>query len=185
MTSLVSIGWLWRGGYWQRKWYVKSCMLSCSVMSDSLWPPWTVVHQAPPSMGFSWQEYWSGLPFPPPKYLPNSGTEPMSPMVLPYWPTLAGGFFTIESPGKPKAGLWEKYRVALGHYWDYICSLRSRNLKAPVHIILWFFYTSFQVFSKISMGKGIFLSSSWVRCFPDKHYEGRSKWAKDVLKEFF
>ena len=37
--------------------------------------PWTVVHQAPLSMGFSRQEYWSGLPFPPAGYLPRDGTH--------------------------------------------------------------------------------------------------------------
>ena len=41
--------------------------------------PWTVAHQAPPSMGFSRQEYWSGLPFPPPGDLPDPGIEPRSP----------------------------------------------------------------------------------------------------------
>ena len=56
--------------------------------------PWTVAHQAPPSMGFSKQEYWSGLPFPSPGDLPDPGIEPTS-------PTLAGGFFTNELPGKP------------------------------------------------------------------------------------
>ena len=40
--------------------------------------PWTVAYQAPPSMGFSKQEYWSGLPFPPPGHLPNAGTESAS-----------------------------------------------------------------------------------------------------------
>ena len=40
--------------------------------------PWTVAHQAPPSMGFSRQEYWSGLPFPSPEDLPNPGIEPGS-----------------------------------------------------------------------------------------------------------
>ena len=40
---------------------------------------WTVAHQAPLSMGFSSQEYWSGLPFPSPGDLPNPGTEPESP----------------------------------------------------------------------------------------------------------
>ena len=40
--------------------------------------PWTVAHQAPPSMGFSRQEYWSGLPFPSPGDLPDSGIEPRS-----------------------------------------------------------------------------------------------------------
>ena len=41
--------------------------------------PWTVAHQAPPSMEFSRQEYWSGLPFPSPGDLPNLGIEPWSP----------------------------------------------------------------------------------------------------------
>ena len=40
--------------------------------------PWTVVYQASPSMGFSSQEYWSGLPFPSPGDLPSQGIKPMS-----------------------------------------------------------------------------------------------------------
>ena len=45
--------------------------------------PWTVAHQAPPSVGFSRQEYWSGLPFPSPGDLPNPGIEPRSPALQP------------------------------------------------------------------------------------------------------
>ena len=41
--------------------------------------PWTVAYHAPPSMGFSRQEYWRGLPFPSPEDLPNPGIEPRSP----------------------------------------------------------------------------------------------------------
>ena len=41
--------------------------------------PWTIAHQAPPSMEFSRQEYWSGLPFPSPGDLPDPGIEPRSP----------------------------------------------------------------------------------------------------------
>ena len=41
--------------------------------------PWTVAYQAPPSMEFSRQEYWSGLPFPSPGDLPDLGIEPGSP----------------------------------------------------------------------------------------------------------
>ena len=41
--------------------------------------PWTVAYQAPPSMGFSSQECWSGLPFPSPGDLPDPGIEPGSP----------------------------------------------------------------------------------------------------------
>ena len=48
-------------------------------MSDSFATPWIVALQAPLSMGFSRQDYWSGLPFPSPGHLPNPGTEPTSP----------------------------------------------------------------------------------------------------------
>ena len=41
--------------------------------------PWTVALQAPPSMGFSQQQYWKGLPFPSPGHLPDLGIEPGSP----------------------------------------------------------------------------------------------------------
>ena len=54
--------------------------------------PWTIAHQIPPSMGFSRQEHWGGLPFPSPGDLPNPGIEPMSLMS----PALASGFFTIS-----------------------------------------------------------------------------------------
>ena len=50
-------------------------MLSRIQLSST---PWTARHQAPLSMGLSWQEYWSGLPFPPPGDLPDPGIEPVS-----------------------------------------------------------------------------------------------------------
>ena len=56
--------------------------------------PWTVAPQAPLSMGFPRQEYWSGLPFPAPGDLPNPGIKPESLMS----PTLAGRFFTTSTP---------------------------------------------------------------------------------------
>jgi len=68
-------------------------MLSCSVVSDFFVTPWTIAHQAPLSMGFSRQEYWSRLPFPPPGDLSDSEIELVS-------LALAGGFFTTEQPGK-------------------------------------------------------------------------------------
>ena len=55
--------------------------------------PWTVACQAPPSMGFSRQEYWSGLPFPSPGDLPNPGIEPGS-------PTLQADSLLSQPPGK-------------------------------------------------------------------------------------
>ena len=56
--------------------------------------PWTVAHQTPPSMGFSRQEYWSGLPFPSPGDLPDPGIEPRS-------PALQADALTSERGGKP------------------------------------------------------------------------------------
>ena len=55
---------------------------------------WTVACQVPVSMGFPRQEYWNGLPFPSPGDLPNPEIKSAS-------PTLTGGFFTTEPPGKP------------------------------------------------------------------------------------
>ena len=57
--------------------------------------PWTVAYQAPPSMGFSRQEYWSGLPFPSPGDFPDPGIEPWS-------PGFQADALTSEPPGKPR-----------------------------------------------------------------------------------
>ena len=54
--------------------------------------PWTVAYQAPLSIGFPRQEYWSGLPFPPPRDLLDPGIKPAP-------PALASRFFTTEPPG--------------------------------------------------------------------------------------
>ena len=69
-------------------------LFSLSVVSDSFVASWTVAHQAPLSMGSSRREHWSGLPFPSLGDLLNPRLESAS-------PTLAGGFFTTETPGKP------------------------------------------------------------------------------------
>ena len=61
---------------------------------------WTVVHQAPLSMEFSRQEYWSGLPFPSPGALPDPGMEPRS-------PALQADSLLTEPPGKiGKTCMW-------------------------------------------------------------------------------
>ena len=57
--------------------------------------PWTIALQAPLSMGFSRQKYWSGLPCPPPGDLPNPGIKPRS-------PSLRADSLPSEPPGKPK-----------------------------------------------------------------------------------
>ena len=83
-------------GYLGNIYMFRNEICCCLVaMSDSFVTPWTVVHQAPLSMGFPRQEYWSGLPFPSSGDIPDSGIEPV-------FPALAGGFFTTEPPRKQK-----------------------------------------------------------------------------------
>ena len=73
---------------------VKVKLFSCVWLFET---PWTVAHQALPSMGFSRQEYWGGLPFPSPGHLPNPGIEPRS-------PALRADALTSEPLGKPTVG---------------------------------------------------------------------------------
>ena len=70
-------------------------VFSAAIVSDSV-APGAIAQQAPLSMGFSRQEYWSGLPFPPPGHLPDPEIEPAS-------PALAGRFFTTSTN-------WEAHR---------------------------------------------------------------------------
>ena len=87
------------------KWHVCASSTSLSVhaqLLQSYLTLWTVAHQAPLSIGFSRQEYWHGLPRPPPGDLPDPGIESVSLMLL----ELAGGFFTITST-------WKAYSTSL------------------------------------------------------------------------
>ena len=67
--------------------------------------PWTLAYEASPSMGFSRQEYWSGLPFPSPGDLPDPGIEPRSPALQ--------AALTSEPQGKPMAESEEKLKSLL------------------------------------------------------------------------
>ena len=82
-----------------------ACMCVCVCACAELFShvrlsatPWSITRQAPLSVEFSKQEYWSGLPFPIPGDLPDPGIEPTSPAS----PILASRFFTIEPPEKPQ-----------------------------------------------------------------------------------
>ena len=67
----------------------------------------TVAYQAPPSMGFFRQEYWSGLPFPSPGDLLNPGIEPG-------FPALEADVLTSEAPGKPIPFYPKYFKMVLG-----------------------------------------------------------------------
>ena len=85
-------------------------------LCPSLCNPWTVAHQAPLSMRFSRQEYWSGLPFLSPGDLTNPGMEPTS-------RALAGRFFTTEPPGKPFAVFTPGIFSSPGSFWPHCVDL--------------------------------------------------------------
>ena len=74
------------------------CILSCSRHVQLFATIWTITRQAPLSMGFSRQEYWSGLSCSPPRDLPYSGIKPMSPVP----PAFQVDSLPTEPPGKPK-----------------------------------------------------------------------------------
>ena len=93
--------------------------------------PWTVAYQAPPSVGFSRQEYWSGLPFPSPGDLPDPGIESGS-------PTFQADTLTSEPPGKPHwvTKSWIKLKQLSTYYygWNYF-----KNMAMP----RWIVFTSY------------------------------------------
>ena len=102
LVDFETVVWVqWWGQFWLASGFVycRSLTQSCPTLCTAL----TVACQAPLTVGFSQQEYWNGLAFPLPGDLPDSGIKPAS-------PALAGGFFTIEPPGKP---------------WVYIYSLQE------------------------------------------------------------
>ena len=76
-------------------WHMRACVRSRLLQCVRLFATtWTTGHQAPLSMGFSRQEYWSEFPCPPPGDLPDPGVEPRS-------PPLQMDSLTTEPPGKP------------------------------------------------------------------------------------
>ena len=86
---------------------------------------WTVAHQDPLFMGFSRQEFWSGLPCPPPRDLPNPGIEPVSLKS----PALVGGFLTTSATQEPRfQGERGLFTNDTGHLQDNIA---QKHLNSP------------------------------------------------------
>ena len=91
-------------------------ILSCFSCVRLFVTVWTVAHQAPLSMGFSRQEYWSGLPRPPPGTFPSQVLNPVSCIFC-----IVGGFFTTQLPGKPLCMCMYTYinsYISL-HFYDF------------------------------------------------------------------
>ena len=114
-------------------------LFSRSGMFDSSATLWTVAHQAPPTLAFSKQEYWSGFPCPPPGESPWYGDRTQVSCI-------AGGFFTAEPPEKPhcsfscfwKSALCDLTVVAdfLTSSWAHLrCSYTSMHSVTPVLLV--------------------------------------------------
>ena len=105
------------------------CLTLCDVMDVS--------YQAPQSMGFSRQEYWSGLPCPTLGDLPDPGIEPESLM----FPALAGGFFTTNAT-------WEAPFISISFYYLYLAisllflSFYLSISFISIYLYLYYFYPS-------------------------------------------
>ena len=93
--------------------YMDCCC--CSVVSISFVTPRTIAHQAPLSMGFSRQEYWSRLPFPPPEDVPDPGIETVSPASLLHC-------------------RWILYHWATGEAWVYV----YMTIHTQIHVCIYY-----------------------------------------------
>ena len=154
-------------------------MLSCFSCVQLFATLGTVACQAPLSVGFSRQEYWSGLPRPPLSDLPNPGIEPRSPILqgdsLPSQPpgipspgieptssALAGGFFTAKPPGKP----WEKGAIEKTNFRKvlflnrWICCYLETEYIHCFFTIIW--ETSFEKHKLSNFEKWFWLIVIWL-----------------------
>ena len=128
-------------------WVGPACVLShVSLVATS----WTVAHQALLSVGFSRQKYWNGLPFPYPGDLPGPGIQPT-------FSALAGGFFTIEPPGKP---LWVgqpdlKALYPAGHMEIWEIRVKSQEIPVLITVFMKFTHYRYSCSSAESMAKNL------------------------------
>ena len=101
--------------------------LSCLSYVQLFATPWTVAHQAPLSMGFSRQEYWSGLPFPSPEDIPDPGIKPVSLIS----PVSAEGSFTTSTTWKLLSGpeKWSLPTKAKHRHWIYCNGQGKSDMK--------------------------------------------------------
>ena len=102
-------------------------LFSPSVVSDSFRPHVLQPHQDLLSMGFSRQEYWSGLSFPFPGYLPNPGIEPVS-------SELAGGLYTTKPPGKPPSQPYLYLKSPSIYWFTYILPVYLVSMKSEYYL---------------------------------------------------
>ena len=158
--------WTWRT---EKSYYLSLSKMTCAAAAMMLnhfshvglfGTPWIVAYQAPLCIGFSKQEYWSGLPCPPPGDLPNSKTELLSPVS----PALAGRFFTSEPPGPVQIkSFWvhsNTVYMCVPHRWVH-CG--KDKVSAQVSVRAWPFFLNTEA-KKWERGWKIFFTylHSWI-----------------------
>ena len=117
----------------------KSCL--------TLATPWTVDHQAPLSMNFCRQGYWSGLPFPFPGYLPDPGIEPGS-------PALQADSLPAELPGKPHYKRTSKYNTRERHSGSFTYKVLWTKTREEIFFFLPSRSKNTSQINEISLGRG-------------------------------
>ena len=130
--------------------------------------PWTVAYQAPPSMEFSRQEYWSGLPFPSPGDLPDPGIAPGS-------PAFQADALTSEPPGKPNLDSLLKSR-------DITLPTKAHLVKAMVFPVVTYGCESWTIKKAEYQGIDAFELWCWRRLLRVPWTARRSN--QSILKEF-
>ena len=118
-------------------------------------------------MGFPRQEYWSRLLFPPPGVLPNPGIEPKS-------PTLAGGFCTIEPPGKPRRDALDSDKgTSIFLWWTFVfCAWAAFTFSSSQS------FRTYPTQSWWMVNKGVLpraCGSSYSSLLPQKHIDRRAR----------
>ena len=149
-------------------------LLSRSVMSDSA-TSWTVAHQAPLSMGFSRQEYWSGLPFPSPGDLPDPGIKPRS-------PALQADSLPTELWGKPYE--WDSVQSSsIAQLCQTLCEPMDCSMPGlPVHCQLPEFMQIHVHWVSDGIQPSHPLSSPSPPAFDLSQHQGLFKWVNSSLQ---
>ena len=121
--------------------------------------PWIVAHQAPPSMGFSTQEYWSGLPSPSPGDIPDSGIDPRS-------PALQADALTSEPPGQmpPAKEVINFIHLFRKTIFSLLCA--SKLCTCFQFHWFWFLPLLYPLFSSTCVYFAVLFLNSWHGCSP-------------------
>ena len=124
-------------------------------MSNCSATPYTVAPQAPLSMRFSWQEYWSGVPYPPPGNFPDPGIKPTSLTS----PALEGGFFATSATaeiGKPRLYVRRDLCILL------LPPFSSSSLCLPQRCIIYILHLISRMFNFINVVEFLDIKSVWI-----------------------